>query len=67
MPSEFDEFTERSFANYAGGTPAETAARDLLIRSMEARHFKVNRHEWWHFDHDLWREYGLLDTPFEVL
>jgi D-alanyl-D-alanine dipeptidase len=67
MPSAFDEFTERAYADYAHGTPEQTRLRDLLMTTMEAHHFRVNRHEWWHFDHDLWKSYGLLNIPFEDL
>jgi D-alanyl-D-alanine dipeptidase len=32
---------------------------------MEAEGFKVNPTEWWHFDHDTWRSYGIDNVPFD--
>lgn len=65
MPSEFDEFTERAFANYGSGGCQETRMRDLLISAMGARGFQVNPLEWWHYDHRLWESYPVYDGPFE--
>jgi D-alanyl-D-alanine dipeptidase len=65
MPSGYDEFTERAYPTYAGGTDAERARRDLLRRFMEAAGFAVNPTEWWHFDFSGWREYPVLNVPFE--
>lgn len=65
MPSGYDEFTDRAYAAYPGGTVTERARRELLRRTMEAEGFAVNPTEWWHFDYDGWREYPVLNTPFE--
>jgi len=67
MPSAYDEFSERAFPDYAGGTPESRALRDLLRRAMEAQGFEVYKAEWWHFDYKDWREYQILDIPFEGL
>ena len=67
MPSEFDEFTDRAFVAYDGGTVEETRNRDLLIATMETHGFRVNQHEWWHFDHHRYGDYPVLDVPFEAL
>jgi D-alanyl-D-alanine dipeptidase len=67
MPSEYDEFSERAFPNYAGGTPEAKAARDLLRTAMEAEGFTVYPAEWWHFDYNDWRQYRILDMPFEEI
>jgi hypothetical protein len=34
---------------------------------MEAQGFTVLNEEWWHFDYKDWREYGILNTPFETI
>jgi D-alanyl-D-alanine dipeptidase len=34
---------------------------------MESQGFAVNSSEWWHFDFQGWREYPLLNEPFERL
>jgi D-alanyl-D-alanine dipeptidase len=65
MPSPFDEMSERSAAAYAGGTPAQRERRDLLRRAMEKEGFEVYPDEWWHFDYKDWKQYGVLDVPFE--
>jgi len=65
MPSGYDEFTDRAYVAYAGGTTTERARREQLRRAMEAEGFTVNPTEWWHFDYNGWREYPVLNTPFE--
>lgn len=67
MPSGYDEMTERAYPTYAGGTANERARRDLLRRAMEAEGFAVNEAEWWHFDFRRWRDYPVLNVPFERL
>jgi D-alanyl-D-alanine dipeptidase len=67
MPSAYDEMTERASPRYAGGTPEARARRDLLRSALEANRFRVNRGEWWHFDHDTCPRYELMDLPFEAL
>ena len=34
---------------------------------MEAEGFTVNEYEWWHFDHRDWKEYPIINLPFEEL
>jgi len=67
MPSGYDEFSERAFPTYAGGTPESRALRDLLRTAMEAEGFTVYPAEWWHFDFNGWKQYRILDVPFEAL
>ena len=64
MPSGYDEFTERASPNYTGGTPEETANRELLRKSMEDEGFTVNPNEWWHFDYKNWEDYAIYDISF---
>jgi len=65
MPSGYDEFSARAYPTYQGGTESERARRDLLRRYMEAAGFTVNAAEWWHFDYRGWRDYPVLNVPFE--
>jgi D-alanyl-D-alanine dipeptidase len=67
MTSAYDEPTVRAHADFAGGTPAQRHARDLLRAAMEAEGFTVLPNEWWHFDHQDWRRYPVLDIPLERL
>ena len=67
MTGDYDEMTERSYPEYAGGTAEQRRLRDLLIRSMERRGFRVYPYEWWHFDFQGWERYRIQDIPFERL
>ena len=67
MPSGYDEFSERAFPTYTGGTSESRALRDLLRTAMEAEGFTVYPAEWWHFDYKDWKEYRILDIPFEAI
>jgi D-alanyl-D-alanine dipeptidase len=67
MPSAYDEFTARASSSFTGGTPTQRRMRDLLRRAMEGVGYRVDGGEWWHFDHHLWREYAILDIPFDRL
>ena len=66
MPGSYDEFSQRSYADYPGGTARQRWHRDLLLRVMEAEGFSVNSSEWWHFDHRDWREYGIQNEVFDL-
>lgn len=67
MPSGYDEFSERSYADYVGGTAAQRWRRELLRELMESEGFTVYQYEWWHFDHADWRAYPILNETFEEL
>ena len=67
MPSGYDEMTERAYANYSGGTEEERSRRSTLRHAMEKQGFQVNPTEWWHFDYKDWKQYPILNSPFESL
>jgi D-alanyl-D-alanine dipeptidase len=67
MTGTYDEMSPRSFPNYPGGTSLQRWHRDLLRRAMESEGFTVYESEWWHFDYKDWREYPILNVPFEQL
>ncbi|HEU4631352.1 MAG TPA: M15 family metallopeptidase [Gemmatimonadaceae bacterium] len=67
MPSGYDEFTPRAYADYPGGTSRQRALRALLRRAMEAEGFAVYPPEWWHFDHATWRHYPVANLRFEEI
>jgi len=64
MPSDYDEMSERAYADYSGGDPARRRARDLLRSTMESEGFTVYEFEWWHFDYKDWKNYRILNIPF---
>lgn len=67
MPGTYDEMSPRSFPDYPGGTSLQRWHRDLLRRAMESEGFTVYEAEWWHFDYKDWKEYAILNVPFEKL
>jgi D-alanyl-D-alanine dipeptidase len=67
MPATYDEMSPRAFSDYPGGTSRQRWHRDLLRRAMESKGFRVHESEWWHFDYKDWKEYPILNVPFEKL
>lgn len=67
MVSGYDEFSDRSYPDYVGGTAQQRARRGLLRQAMEAEGFTVFAAEWWHFDFNEWRSYPILNETFEQL
>jgi CubicO group peptidase (beta-lactamase class C family)/D-alanyl-D-alanine dipeptidase len=67
MVSGFDEFSDRAYPDYMGGTSRQRWHRDTLRQAMEASGFTVIETEWWHFDYKDWRAYGILNKTFEEL
>ncbi len=64
MPSEYDEMSERSHIEYAGGSDQSRHLRRVLRDAMEAEGFAVYAPEWWHYDYKDWKEYPVLDINF---
>src|SRR5262245_56162603 len=67
MVGGYDEFSDRSYPEYIGGTTVQRRHRDLLRRAMESEDFTVYEAEWWHFDYTDWRKYPILNKRFEDL
>ncbi len=67
MVSGYDEFSQRSFPLYPGGTSRERWYRELLRREMETAGFDVYEFEWWHFDYRDWKKYRIGNQTFEQL
>jgi CubicO group peptidase (beta-lactamase class C family)/D-alanyl-D-alanine dipeptidase len=65
--SGYDEFSDRAYPDYVGGTSRQRWHRDRLRRAMEAESFTVYEAEWWHFDFADWRKYPILNQTFEQL
>lgn len=63
----YDEFTARSYPGYPGGTSLQRWYRELLRDAMEEQGFTVYEAEWWHFDHEDWREYPILNLTFDQI
>jgi D-alanyl-D-alanine dipeptidase/CubicO group peptidase (beta-lactamase class C family) len=67
MTGGYDEFSDRSYPLYPGGTSLQRWYRDFLRHAMEAQGFIVNDTEWWHFDFQDWRSYPIGNLTFEQL
>ncbi len=65
--SGYDEFTDRAYRDYPGGTSLQRWHRDLLRHAMEAEGFVSESTEWWHFDWHDWARYPVLNLTFEQL
>ncbi|MCA8965304.1 MAG: serine hydrolase, partial [Planctomycetes bacterium] len=63
MVSGYDEFTERAYPDYPGGTTRQRHYREVLRRAMQEQGFTVYEHEWWHFDFADWRQYPIGNEP----
>jgi D-alanyl-D-alanine dipeptidase len=67
MVGGYDEFSERSYPDYPGGTSQQRWLRELLRDAMEAEGFRVYDFEWWHFDYGEWRRYPIGNATFEQI
>jgi CubicO group peptidase (beta-lactamase class C family)/D-alanyl-D-alanine dipeptidase len=65
MTGLYDEFSERSYPDYMGGTSRQRWHRELLRDAMEAEGFRVYEYEWWHFDFEGWERYRIGNQVFE--
>jgi len=59
MVGGYDEFSERSYPDYPGGSTRQRWLRELLRAAMEAEGYQVYEFEWWHFDYGDWRRYRI--------
>jgi D-alanyl-D-alanine dipeptidase len=67
MPSAYDEFSLRAYADFRGGTSLQRWHRLLLRLAMEREGFVPEPVEWWHFDFRDWRQYRILNISFEQI
>jgi serine beta-lactamase-like protein LACTB len=65
--SGYDEFSDRAYPNYWGGTSRQRWHREFLRRAMEDQGFSVYEAEWWHFDFKDWKSYRIGNQTFEDL
>ena len=66
MISGYDEFTERAYPNYMGGSKKQRDIRDMLIQVMERYDFTVYEYEWGHFNYN-GCDSGIMNFSFEEL
>ena len=63
----YDEFSDRSYSNYVGGSDHQRWIRDLLRTAMERHGFAIYPEEWWHFDFGGWSDYSIGNQSFNEL
>jgi serine beta-lactamase-like protein LACTB len=64
MTGGYDEFSDRSYPAYPGGTSLQRWHRDVLRHAMEAEGFTVYEAEWWHFDYRDWKKYPVVHSAY---
>lgn len=62
MPTAFDDFSSKAWANDTTCTPRAQKNRDLLHKIMRRHGFEGIKTEWWHFDLKGWQDYPPLDV-----
>jgi D-alanyl-D-alanine dipeptidase len=67
MGSGYDEASPRSYVTWEGGTREQLDRRELLRETLAREGFFVYAWEWWHFDYKDWRDYPVLNVPFEEI
>jgi zinc D-Ala-D-Ala dipeptidase len=67
MPTPYDDFSRRAYRDFEPVSVVARSNRVRLEQWMEAEGFKGIHNEWWHFDWKNWRDYPILDLPFEDL
>jgi len=67
MPTPYDSFAPEAASDYTDLPSNVIKNRELLRSSMEKQGFRVLNNEWWHFDFIGWKNYELMDIPFEDL
>ncbi|MET4082427.1 D-alanyl-D-alanine dipeptidase [Pedobacter sp. UYP30] len=67
MPTPYDSFSKAAAAGYPAVSAVARTNRDLLIFIMRKNQMNVLSNEWWHYDFVSWRNFDLMDIPFEKL
>ncbi len=67
MPTPFDTPAEESWADAPVKDEIAFKNRELMKSVMAKNGFTVEPSEWWHYNFNGWKEYPLMDMPFDVL
>ncbi len=67
MPTPYDSFAAEAASGFMNLPANVIQNRELLRSTMEKHGFRVLNNEWWHFDFIGWKNYELMDIPFEDL
>lgn len=64
MPTGYDDFTEKAYGDYSGGSVQSRKNRQILQDAMKKAGFIPLATEWWHFDAPGWDKFSILDVSF---
>lgn len=67
MPTPYDDFTVKAHHSYSNLPRKVLKNRELLKTIMTKYGFETITSEWWHYDFSGWKNFELLDIPFELL
>ncbi|MBC8044274.1 MAG: D-alanyl-D-alanine dipeptidase [Rhizobacter sp.] len=67
MPTLYDAFVKEARSDYQNLPAKVLAHRKILHDAMKAEGFIPNSSEWWHFDAPDWKNYPVLDVPFDAV
>ncbi|MBC6990362.1 M15 family metallopeptidase [Hymenobacter sp. BT491] len=67
MPTDFDDLTPAAHTTYEPVTEEVRRNRATLLGAMTQHGFVNYSGEWWHFDHQRWADFTLLDLSFAQL
>lgn len=67
MPTEFDDFTEKSYSDSSKATLPAQKHRQQLKAAMVRHGFIPLKTEWWHFDAPDWQQFPVVDVPLHTI
>lgn len=67
MPTPYDSFAVEASSDFMDLPRIVIKNRRILRNVMEKNGFKVLNNEWWHFDFQGYKNFELMDIPFEDL
>ncbi|GMW00163.1 MAG: hypothetical protein AMXMBFR84_13010 [Candidatus Hydrogenedentota bacterium] len=67
MPTDYDDFSERSHRTFAGVSSDVARNREILEKAMKKHGFIPFPTEWWHFDFEGYENKPNLDIPIAEL
>jgi len=67
MPSDFDEFSDRSHLDYLAASGEALRNRQILQDAMQQAGFTPMMTEWWHFDSTDWRDHSPADVDVRLV
>ncbi|SMO40580.1 M15 family metallopeptidase [Solitalea koreensis] len=67
MPTPYDSFSTKAYADCADLPKNVIKNRELLKSIMSKYGFTVYKEEWWHYDYNGWKAFDHTDLTFEQL